>query len=81
MLVKLNIKARTFFRINVNVHVYSPDITVSSANCTIYTPRIGPLFYSLVSSGGNSVFAHFIAAVANHYNLAFSLHQVPITAG
>ena len=29
----------------------------------------------------NSTFAHFAAAIANHYNLAFSFHQVPITAG
>ena len=28
-----------------------------------------------------SAFAHFAAAIANHYNLAFSFHQVPITAG
>ena len=37
--------------------------------------------YSLISSGENSAFAHFAAAIANHYNLAFSFHQVPITAG
>ena len=27
--------------INVNVHVYSPNILVGSADCTIYTPGIG----------------------------------------
>ena len=27
--------------INVNVHVYSPDIPIGSADCTIYTPGIG----------------------------------------
>ena len=36
---------------------------------------------SLISSRDNSAFAQFIAAIANHYNLAFSIHQVPITAG
>ena len=35
----------------------------------------------LIISGENSAFAYFAAAIANHYNLAFSLHQVPITAG
>ena len=67
--------------VNVNVHVYSPDIPVGSADCTIYTPGIGTLFYCLTSSGENSAFACFAAAIANHYNSAFSFHQVPITAG
>ena len=39
------------------------------------------LVYSLISSGENSAFARFAAALDNHYNLAFSFHQVPITAG
>ena len=26
------------FAVNVNVHIYSPDIPVGSADCTIYTP-------------------------------------------
>ena len=39
------------------------------------------LLYSLISSGENSAFALFAAALASHYNLAFSLHQVPIIAG
>ena len=37
--------------------------------------------YSLISSGEDSAFAHFAANIANHYKLAFSFHQVPITAG
>ena len=61
--------------------LYSPDIPARSMDCTIYIPGIGTLFYRLISSQGNSVFAHFTAAIANHYNLAFSFHQVPITAG
>ena len=67
--------------VNVHVHVYSPDIPVGSADCTIYTPGIGTHSYSLISSGENSAFVHFAAAIANHYNLGFSFHQVPITAG
>ena len=39
------------------------------------------LLYSLISSGENSKFEHFAAAIANHYSLTFSFHQVPITAG
>ena len=62
--------------------VYSPDIPVGSEDCTIYIPGIGThSFYSLISSGENSAVAHFAAAIVNHYNLAFSFHQVPITAG
>ena len=37
------------------------------------------LLYSL-NSGENAAFAHFAAATANHYNLAFSFHQVLIIA-
>ena len=39
------------------------------------------LIYSLSLSGKNSAFVHFAAAIANHYNSAFSFHQVLITAG
>ena len=57
------------------------DLPLSSA-FTIYIPGIGILLlYSLISSGENSAFAHFTAAIANHYNLTFSFHKVPITAG
>ena len=38
---------------NVNVHVYCPDIPVSSEDCTIYPPGIGTLFYSRISLGEN----------------------------
>ena len=48
---------------------------------TIYTPGIGTLSYSLISSRKNSSFAHFATAIASHYNLAFLFQQVPITAG
>ena len=48
---------------------------MSSADCTIYTPGIGTHFYSLISSGENFAFAHFAAAMVNHYNLALSFHQ------
>ena len=71
-------------RVNVNVyvHVYSPDIPVRSADCRIYTPGIGTHSFTASSPlGRKSAFAHFAAAIANHYNVAFSFHQVPITAG
>ena len=57
---------------NASVHVSGPDILVSSADCrpTIYT----------LSSGENSAFANFSAAIVNHYNVAFSFHRVPIIA-
>ena len=67
--------------VNVNVSVYSLKSPLSSADFTIYAPRIGTFLYSLISSGENSAFVQFDAAIANHYNLAFSFHQVPITAG
>ena len=67
--------------INVNVNVYGPDIPVSSTDCTIDILGIGTLFYSLISSGENSAFAHFASAVTNHYNSDFLFLQVPITAG
>ena len=67
--------------VNVNVSVYSLKSPLLSANCTNYIPGIGILSYSLISSGENSAFARFAAAIANHYNLAFSSHQLPITAG
>ena len=67
--------------VNVNINVYSPDNPAGSAACAIYTAGIGKLFYSLISSGENSAFAHISASIASHYNSAFSIHQVPITAG
>ena len=38
--------------INVNVHVYSPDIPVGSADCTIYTPGIGTHSFTVSSPLG-----------------------------
>ena len=32
---------------------------------------LNSLFYSLISSGVNSAFAHFAVAIANHCNVAF----------
>ena len=51
---------------------------LSSANFTIYAPRIGTLLYGFISSRENSAFAHFAAAIANHYNL-FSFRVPPGT--
>ena len=62
------------------MYIFSPDIPGSSAYSTIYTPGVGTLTYSLISFAENSAFVHFAAAIVNHYNLAFSFHQVPITA-
>ena len=42
------------------------------------------VLYSLISSRGIQhlgTFCAFATAIENHYNLAFSFHQVPITAG
>ena len=68
--------------VDVNVSVYSLKSPLSSADFTIYALGIETLSYTVSSfSGENSAFAHFAAAIANHYNLVFSFHQVPITAG
>ena len=61
------------------VSVYSLKSPLSSADFTIYTPGIGTPSYCLISSWDNSAFEHFDAAIANHYKLAFSFHQVSIT--
>ena len=68
--------------VNVNVHVYSLDIPVGSADCTIYTPGIGTHSFTVSSPLGRIQHLRtFAAAIANHYNLAFSFLHVPITAG
>ena len=72
--------------VNVNVNVgymfIVPISTLGSADCTIYTPGIGTLSFTVSSPlGGIQHLRTFAAAIANHYNLAFSFHQVPITAG
>ena len=38
--------------VNVNVHVYSPDIPVGSADCTIYIPGIGTHSFAVSSPLG-----------------------------
>ena len=68
--------------INVSVHVYSPDIPIGSAECTIYTPWYwNTVFYSLISSGENSAFAHFAAVITNHYNLLSRSTRYPSLLG
>ena len=57
----------------VNVLVYSlisPSVQQNS--------QFTPLVYSLISSGENSALAHFIAAIAKHYNSAFLFIQFNI---
>ena len=61
--------------------VFIVQISPQDQQTTIYTPGIGThSFYSFISSRENSAFAHVAAAIANRYSLAFSFHQVPITA-
>ena len=53
-----------------NVHDCGPDITMSSADCTLYTTSIRMhSFYSLIPFEENS--AHFLQPRANHYNSDF----------
>ena len=42
----------SYVNVNVNVHVYSPDIPVGSADCTIYTPGIGTHSFTISSPPG-----------------------------
>ena len=65
----------------INVLVYGLDIPIGSADYNLHPWYWNTLLCSLISSGDNSAFAHFAAATANHYNLAFSFLQVPITSG
>ena len=60
--------------VNVNVHVYSPDLPVASADYNLHPWYWNTIFYGLISSGENSAFVHYAAAIASHYNLAFSFH-------
>ena len=65
--VNINVKCT-----NVNAHVYSPDILVESADCTIYTPGIGTHSFTVSSPLGRIQHMRtFSAAITNHYNSAF----------
>ena len=65
--------------VNVNVHVDSPDIPMSSAKYLIYTSNIVThSFDSVIASEENSAFVHYAATIVNHYNVAFSFHQVQV---
>ena len=49
---------------------------MSSVDCIIYSPGSETHSFSVSSSfGENSAFAHFAAAIAKYYNLAFSIPQ------
>ena len=63
-----------FKRIYINVKVFM-FIAWYPSDFTIYTPGTGTLSYAVLAS------AHFVAAIANQYNLAFLFHQIPITDG
>ena len=65
----INNSMTTYIDVNVNVHVHSPDIPMSSADCTIYNPGIGTYSFIVSSPLGRM---HCISAVrANHYNFNF----------
>ena len=72
---------------NVNVHVYSPDVVLSWAECTVYNPGTGGLSLHSHHLVGELIVEAlcvstvlFAAAMGNEFNLVFSFHQVPITA-
>ena len=43
MLKQVMASSKSLVNVNVNVHVYSPDIAIGSADCAIYTSGIGTL--------------------------------------
>ena len=47
-----NVKQFAHKNVNVNVHVYSPDIPAGSADCTIYTAGIGTHSFTVSSPLG-----------------------------
>ena len=66
---------------NVNVHVYSPDIYVGSADCTPLVLK-HTLLHSHLLWGEFSIWAFCCRCSQSlHFSLNLSFHQVPITAG
>ena len=72
---------KTASNVNVNVYVYSLISPWVQRLDNLHPWYWNSLSYSLISSGENSAFVYFAAAIANHYNSAFSFHWVAITAG
>ena len=68
--------------VNVNVHVYSPDIPVGSADCTIYTPGIGTHSFTVSSPLGRIQHLRTLLQLYSQ-SLQFSFPVPPgtITAG
>ena len=62
-----------------NVHVYCPEFSGLYNLHSWYRNTVQHTLFSLSFSGENSAFVHSGAAVASHYNVAFSFHQLPIT--
>ena len=63
------------------MHVYRLDITVSSVDCTIYTPGIGTYSFTVFSPLWRIQHLLILLQPCSHlYNVAFSFHQVSITA-
>ena len=57
------------WKVNVNVHVYRPDIPVSSVDCTNYTLGIATHSFAVSSPLGRiQHLCILLAAIANHYN-------------
>ena len=67
--------------VTVNVFVYSliSSSVQQTSQCWSLVLALSHI-YSLMS-WENSAFAHFAAAISNHYNWASLFNQVPITAG
>ena len=53
LLISVIYMSNLVINVNVNVHVYSPDIPVGSADCTIYTPGIGTHSFTVSSPLGS----------------------------
>ena len=68
----------TVIYIQCNIYVYNIEF---SRLHNLHHWYWNSLLYSLISSSKTSAFVHFGLAIANHCNLAFSFHQVLITAG
>ena len=57
--------------INVNVHVYSTDIPVGSADCTIYTPGIGTYSFTVSSPLGRIQHLHTLLQLSQSLQFNF----------
>ena len=63
---------------NINVHVYSPDIPVGSADGTIYTSNIDTYSFTVSSLLGRNRNLQTLLQLSIQFSFLF--HQVPIIA-